>query len=146
MQLDTLMTALDSITDLGGRVVVASSIEAALDAVKPFSTWPCAAVFGLRENAGQNEMGIGNGPRHRVTVTLRLMTMTRDVTDQRGQAAMAQLDSLRESLKAACLGLLPDTDYEPLEYVGGQMAYAQAGTIAWIDDFQTRYYLIHQPQ
>lgn len=145
MQLDTLLTALGTIEDLGGRVIVASNIEAALDAVKPFSAWPCAAVFGLRENASQNEMGIGNGPRHRVTVTIRLMTMARDVTDQRGQSAMAQLDSVRAGLKAVCLGLIPDTCHEPLEYVGGQLAYAQSGTVAWIDDFQTRYYLIHTP-
>ena len=145
MQLDTLITALGTLEDVGGRVIVASNLEAALDAVKPFSTWPCVAVFGLRENAGQNEMGIGSGPRHRVTVTLRLMSMARDVTDQRGQAAMTQLDSVRTDLKAACVGLIPDTGYEPIEYVGGQLAYAQAGTVAWIDDFQTRYYLIHTP-
>ena len=145
MQLDTLITALGTIEDVGGRVIVASNLEAALDAVKPFSAWPCVALFGLRENAGQNEMGIGSGPRHRVTVTLRLMSMARDVTDQRGQAAMAQLDSVRADLKSACLGLIPDTGYEPFEYVGGQLAYAQSGTVAWIDDFQTRYYLIHTP-
>lgn len=145
MHLDTLITALGTLEDVGGRVIVASNLEAALDAVKPFSAWPCLAVFGLRENANQNEMGIGSGPRHRVIVTLRLMSMARDVTDQRGQAAMAQLDSLRTDLKAACLGVIPDTGYEPLEYVGGQLAYAQSGTVAWIDDFQTRYYLIHTP-
>ena len=145
MQLDTLITALGDIEDVGGRVIVASNLEAALDAVKPFSAWPCVAVFGLRESAGQNEMGMGNGPRHRVTVTLRLMTMARDVTDQRGQAAMAQLDSLRVDLKSACLGLVPDTGYEPMEYVAGSLAYAQSGTVAWIDDFQSRYYLIHTP-
>jgi len=104
MQLDTLITALGDIEDVGGRVIVASNLEAALDAVKPFSAWPCVAVFGLRESAGQNEMGMGNGPRHRVTVTLRLMTMARDVTDQRGQAAMAQLDSLRADWQS---GLCP---------------------------------------
>lgn len=145
MQLDTLITALNGIEDLSGRVIIASNLEAALDAVKPFSAWPCLAVFGLRETAGQNEMGMGNGPRHRVTLTLRLLTLARDVTDQRGQAAMTQLDSLRTDLKAACLGLVPDTDHEPLEYVGGSLAYAQAGTVAWIDEFQTRYYLIHTP-
>lgn len=143
MQLDTLITALGNIEDVGGRVIVASNLEAALDAIKPFSAWPCVAVFGLRESAGQNEMGMGNGPRHRVTVTLRLMTMARDVTDQRGQAAMAQLDSLRTDLKAALLGLVPDTGHDPLEYVGGSLAHASAGTVAWIDDFQSRYYLIH---
>ena len=145
MQLDAITLALTGITALGGRVIVASNLEAALDAVKPFAAWPCVAVFGLRETAGKNEMGMGSGPRHRVTVTLRLMSMARDVTDQRGQAAMTQLDSVRTDLKTALLGIIPDTGYEPLEYVGGQLAYAQAGTVAWIDDFQTRYYLIHTP-
>ena len=143
MQLDAITLALTGITALGGRVIVASNLEAALDAVKPFSAWPCVAVFGLRETAGKNEMGLGSGPRHRVTVTLRLLTLARDVTDQRGQAAMAQLDSLREDLKAALLGLIPDTGHDPLEYVGGSLAHASAGTVAWIDDFQSAHYLIH---
>ena len=143
MQLDAITAALTNITALGGRVIVASNLEAALDAVKPFAAWPCVAVFGLRETASRNEMGIGSGPRHRVTVTLRLLTLARDVTDTRGQAAMHQLVNLRVDLKAALLGLIPDTGHDPLEYVGGSLAHASAGTVAWIDDFQSAHYLIH---
>lgn len=141
MDLTATVTALETIEDIGGRVVVAATLEAALDAVKPFASWPAIAVFGMRESPGKNELGIGCGPRHRVTVTLRLLTLARDVTDQRGQAAMAQLDDLRTALHAAVLGLIPATGYDPLEYAGGSLAYAQAGTVAWIDDYTTTYYL-----
>lgn len=143
MQLTATVNALETITAIGGRVIVASNLESALDAVKPFAAWPCVAVFGLRESAGKNVMGIGSGPRHLITVTLRLLTLARDVTDTRGQAAMAQLDTVRTELKSACLGLIPDTDHTPLEYVSGNLAYAQSGTVAWIDEFTTTYYLIH---
>lgn len=143
MQLNATVAALETVPDLSGRVIVASSLEAALDAVKSFASWPAVAIFGLRENAGKNEMGIGSGPRHRVVVTLRLLVMARDVTDQRGQAAMAQLDSVRTDIKTACLGLTPDAGFEPLEYVNGSLAHAQSGTVAWIDEFTTAYYLIH---
>lgn len=141
MQLTTIVTALETIEDIGGRVVVASTLDAALDAVKPFSTWPAIAVFGLRETSSNNELGIGCGPRHLVTVTLRLLILARDVTDQRGQAAMVQIDGLRTAMHAAVLGLIPDTNYAPMEYAGGSLAYAQAGTVAWIDDYITTYYL-----
>lgn len=145
MQLNAITDALASIEGLGSRVLVASSLDSALEAVKPFNAWPCVVVFGLRENAAMNELGIGSGPRHRVTVTLRLLTLARDVSDARGQAAMQQLDGLRTDIKSACLGLVPDTGHEPLEYSGGQLAHASAGTVAFIDEFTSAYYLIHNP-
>lgn len=140
MSPDTLITALSALTPYGGRVSVASNLPAAIEAFKPWGTAPVAILYGMDEAASPNELATG-GPRHRVAVTIKLMTAARDVSDPHGKAAYAQADTARASLLPGLLGIVPDTDYDPIEYKGGQLVYAEAGTLLWLDQFITSYYL-----
>lgn len=140
MRTDTLFSALSALPALGGRVTTATTLESAIEAVKPFAVTPCAVLHGISEKAGGNELSAG-GPRHRVSVELRLLLVSRDVSDPRGAAALAALETARAAVFSALLGLVPASDHAPLEYLGGQLAYAQAGTILWLDAFTTAYYL-----
>lgn len=140
MQLTTVTAAIAALSPYAGRVCVASTLAAAIEAIKPFKATPVCVVFGVEERASPNQLATG-GPRHRVSVTLRLLTAARDVADPHGQAAYTQAETARAALLPALLGVIPDTDYHPLEYQGGRIAYAEAGTLLWLDEFVTHYYL-----
>jgi len=144
MQLSTITAAIAALDEYAGRVCVASNLAAAIEAIKPFKGVPVCVVFGIEERASENLAGEGNGPLHRVTVTLKLLTAARDVADPHGHAAYAQADSARAALLPALLSIVPDTHYAPLEYKSGSIVYAEAGTLLWLDAFATAYYL-HPP-
>lgn len=140
MNLTNIISAITTSTAYGDRVAVASNMIAAIEATKPFKSMPVCVIFGLDETAGPNELATG-GPRHRVAISIKLMTACRDVTDPHGKAAYAQAETARASLLPALLGIIPDTGYTPLEYQSGRLVYAEAGTLLWLDEFVTNYYL-----
>lgn len=140
MNLDAVTDTLQALPAFSGRVVVATDLSSAVDAVKPFAAMPCCVIHGLAERASDNALSTG-GPRQKVTVTLRLLIVHRDVTDPYGAAAMAGMNTAREEVKSAMLGLIPDTDYDALLLNTGQLAYAQTGTVMWLDEWRTAYYL-----
>ena len=140
MQLTTITATLAALEPYAGRVCVASNLISAIDAIKPFKTTPIVVVYGMDESASPNQLETG-GPRHRVTVRLKLLTAARDVSDPHGHAAYTQADTARAALLPALLGLVPDTSYTPMEYAKGSLIYAEAGTLLWLDEFVTAYYL-----
>jgi len=140
MNLDAISAAIAALDEYGGRVCIASNEEAAVDAIKPFKQMPVCVIFGITERSGPNRLATG-GPEHCVTVTLKLLTAARDVTDPHGQAAYAQIDDARAALLPGLLGLVPFVKYRPLEYQSGRLVYANAGTLLWLDEFVTSYYL-----
>ncbi len=140
MQLTTVTAASAALDAYAGRVCVASNLAAAVEAIKPFKVTPVCVVFGVEERASPNQLATG-GPRHKVSVTLKLLTAARDVADPHGHAAYALAETARAALLPGLLGLIPDTAYHPLEYQSGRIAYAEAGTLLWLDEFVTHYYL-----
>jgi hypothetical protein len=140
MNLDTLVNTLRALDAFNGRVTVATNLESAAEAVKAFNAMPCIVIHGLSERAEDNTRSTG-GPCQRVTVTLRLLIFNRDVTDSYGAAAMAGVHAARTEVQTALHGLIPDPGYTELLLIGGQLAYAQAGTIMWLDDWRTSYHL-----
>lgn len=142
MQLTTITATIAALDEYAGRVCVASNLAAAIEAIKPFKATPVCVVFGIEERASVNQLAT-SGPRHRVAVTLKLLTAARDVSDPHGHAAYLQVETARAALKPALLGLVPETGYLPLEYQSGNLVYAEAGTLLWLDTFGTDYYLSH---
>lgn len=152
MNLATILATLQTLDAFGGapavdpdparlgRVTVATDLASAVDAVKPFVAMPCCVVHGLAERAEDNTLATG-GPRQRVTATIRLLLVHRDVTDPHGAAAMAGIHTARAATLAALQGLIPDTGYNELLLNSGQLAYALAGTVMWLDEWRTAYYL-----
>lgn len=141
MNLSTLISTLTGLDAFCGRVAVASDVKAAVDAIAPFHAMPCCVVHDLRETASPNEMGVGGSPRHTVTVRIGLLIVARDVSDAIGAAALSQIDTARSSVTSALLGLVPDTGYHPIEYGTGRIAFAEGGTLMWLDEYLTRYLL-----
>lgn len=141
MDTSTLQATLTALPAFAGRVIVATDLASAVEAVKPWAAMPCCVIHGLAERASANQMGVGGGPRHAVTVILRLLIAHRDVTDPHGFNAMTGIEAARTEVKAALLGIIPETNYNPLEYRTGQLAYAQAGTVMWLDEWSTEYLL-----
>lgn len=140
MNLDAISAAIAALDEYGGRVCIASNEEAAVDAIKPFKQMPVCVIFGITERAGQNEVVTG-GPRHKVTVSIRIVTAARDAADMLGYAAYRQAQTARKTLVEALLGLVPDTNHSQMQYVSGGMIYAQAGLLLWLDEFTTHYYM-----
>lgn len=144
MKLAPLVEHLASLPVFAGRVVAAATLDAAIATVKPLAA-PSCVLFGVRETAAPNEIAGQGGPRHRVTLALSLLSVVRHVGDMRGAAAFEALDAVRADALRALLGWQPTGQdfaaWEPLEYAGGQFAYAEAGTVLWQDNFTTRYTL-----
>lgn len=140
MDTSTIYSTLAALDAFGGRIVVATDLSSAMEAVKPFTAMPCCVIHGLSERAADNRLSTG-GPSQLVTVSIKILIVHRDVTDAFGAAAMVAVHTARVAEQAALQGLIPDTGYTETLMVGGQLAYAQAGTVMWLDEWRTSYYL-----
>lgn len=140
MDTSLIIQTVTALSSFAGRVAVASDLQSAIEAVKPFASMPCAIIYGVAERAGDNGLATG-GPRQQITASFRLLLINRDVSDPYGCASLQNLQPAIDASRAALLGLVPATNYDPLLLMSGQLAYAQAGTVCWLDEWRTHYYL-----
>lgn len=105
---------------------------------------PALWVVPLRETADANLL-IG-GLHQRITVTLGVVYVVRQVQDAVGGAANDDLADLRGAVLGALLGWTPalatgapTADPEPLVYAGGGLLQFANALLFWQDQFTTRY-------
>lgn len=149
MKLAPLIDKLLTIPVYAGRVSAATTLEAAVDKVKT-QPMPACVLFGVTEEPGPQRLATG-GVSHRVRVTLSLLIVTRSAADMRGAAAYAALDSVRNDTIDELLAWKPTDqelgdDWGLMEYAEGRLAWADAGTLIWLDKFKTEYTLTHLRQ
>jgi hypothetical protein len=118
------------------HVGAAATLEQAIADMK---MWPCAYLLAPREQADGNELI--NAVSQRVADRFGVLLAVRNVSDAAGDAAYAELDGLRPSIKASLLNWVPATGHDPIEYTGGQLLYAANGLLVWGDEFTTVHYL-----
>lgn len=98
---------------------------------------PAAYVYALAERAARSG-GIGYVAQQ-VTARFGVVIAARNLRDARGEAAAADLEPLRTSVRAALVGWAPAAGYDRCEYVGGRLLQLAQAVLWWQDDFETTY-------
>lgn len=127
--------------EFAGRISAATDIEAALSKITP-KTSPSLVLYGVREEAQGSTLV--NAIRQRVDVEISVLTIVRQVSDMGGSAAYEALATHRGTVMDAMLGTPVELqtygdDWLPVEFASGKIAFAEAGTLVWMDVFKTGY-------
>lgn len=115
------------------RVAGAAEFAAAMPDVKQL---PSAYVIELANRVGPSGTGtlvVSQLNEIRFGVVLAV----RNLSDTRGEAAKAALNTLRESVMTALLGWPPEPDYDPCEYGGGRLLQIDNQVLWWQDEYVT---------
>lgn len=99
---------------------------------------PACFVIPMREQPGRAIDA--NVMQQKVTVTLGVIFVVRNVGDTLGGAAGADVEQLRLAVRAQLYGWTPDPAYDPLERGLGQLLAFRDGHAWWQDQFITSYY------
>lgn len=129
------------VPQVSGRIFGAADLAAAAGA-RP----RVPALFVLREDERARPNERLQGPalqavRHHVSV----VAAVRNVRDPRGEAADAELLSLRQEVMAALLGWIPPDCQTPVEYAHGRRLGFDDQVLWWGDVFATGSYLEQRP-
>lgn len=117
------------------KVSGASNFAAARDDLK---TAPAAYVIPLRDAASANQLG-GGAILQPVREQFGVALAVSNLRDASGVAAQAEFERLRRLVIDKLLGFVPGTDYEPVEYVGGNILMMDAAVLWWQLTFTTGY-------
>jgi hypothetical protein len=117
------------------RLVEGAAKYAALKAPPPVASQPAAYVMVLREAAGPNRV-LGT-VRQRLAVTYGVVLITTNVADAKGAQASAEIDALKQLVRAALIGWQPTRDWEPTTLASGALLDLTGGTIAWMETYTT---------
>lgn len=79
---------------------------------------PAAYVIATGDKAGENDLQ--NGIRQNIRDDFDVILVL-DTQDERGQEAVDLLHDLRAELWRALIGWKPGSDYDPIEYEGGEL-------------------------
>lgn len=82
-------------------------------------TFPCAYVVPLDDNPGEQRSK--NGYRQEVRDGFAVIVRIANTADERGQAAIDSVRTLRTEIWQALLGWQPSSDYNAIEYEGGNL-------------------------
>ena len=118
------------------KVSGAANFAAARDDLK---NPPAAYVLPLNDAAGANQLGGGailQPVRERFGVVLAVSNLR----DAKGESAQAEFERLRRLVITSLLGFVPGTDYEPVEYGGGNVLMMDASVLWWQLVFTTGYF------
>jgi hypothetical protein len=82
---------------------------------------PCAFVIPLDDNPGEPKSA--NGVWQELADSFAVIVALSNTTDEKGQAAVASVRSVRTQLWAALLGWRPSEDYNGIYYQGGSLLH-----------------------
>lgn len=139
MQLASVVSRLNAISDFAGRVFLEANDAEAIQRVQqivPTGT-NGAVVFGPRETADKSER-LG-GVEQRITVRFMILICARYAGE--AMAAYASLDTLIATTRSQLLGWVPAIGYRELHLQSGALLYTSPGLLIWGDTFDTFYYI-----
>jgi hypothetical protein len=115
----------------GSRVAGAAEFKVLPEAAN--LTVPAAYVLPLDDNPGPNRSGTGY--RQTVREGFAVVVVLSNTTDERGQAAVSSVHSLRAELWAALLGWQHEADAGPCEYEGGSLLHLDRARLYYQFEF-----------
>lgn len=133
-----IIARLDADKAASGLKIVggAAQFQAAAE-TKPLAT-PAAYVMLLEESPGESEMA--SDLIQLVRVTVGVVLAERNVADAKGAAAAADMESLRNKVKAQLFGFSPSQSFAPLQRGPGKLLAFSDGLMWWQDTYFTSYY------
>ncbi|QDY99063.1 hypothetical protein FQ775_01020 [Nitratireductor mangrovi] len=117
---------------------------AAIDTV-PLSR-PAVYAFIKEEASTANERGTGP-VLQRCEADVAVIIITDNVGDHEGAAASGDLEALKQTVRAALIGFVPDAsqDGTPVEHLSGQLIKFRQGTVWHEELFAAAYYIAEVP-
>lgn len=103
------------------------------------SQYPAAYVFPLSERADPNAMLGAHDQRVRVDVAVEIMVRHAAEAASGGPAA-EKLEDVRDEIRAALAGFVPEPGARPLDHVEGRVMSFEAGLVVWRDTWSTEIY------
>lgn len=97
------------------------------------------AAYGFLAGETGSDSPTWSRTRQRVPVQIGLVLVARNVADARGEAAAADIDTLRAAVRAALLGWVPAAGCAPMQFASGALAAFRAGALWWLDTWRTEY-------
>ena len=117
-------------------VAGAADFAAAAETTPPAT--PAAYVLPLQESASSNALSCAVAQT--VTASFGIALALTNVADAKGEAALADLKTVREAVGPALLGWTPDGEtYAPLEFAGGALLGFKNGVLWWQDVYITQF-------
>lgn len=132
-QLKTIKT--DGVAEFR-KVAAAANFAAARDDMKQP---PAAYVIPLNDAAGANQLG-GGAILQPVRETFGVVLAVSNLRDSTGVAALTEFRRIRRLVIDELLGFVPVTDYEPIEYGGGNLLMMDTAVLWWQLKFTTGYH------
>ena len=124
---------------MGKFVTVGGAMDLAALGDQPPQT-PSAYVYFKQDAAGENTRMMG--VLQRVACDIGVMIITANVSDPRGEANAADLEtSLKPAVFAALLGWQPPTADDVISYAYGKLIRTRDGVVWWEMTFDCAYYL-----
>lgn len=118
----------------------ASGLQRASDS-NPTAT-PAAYVFLSEESADENSI---DAPMvQHLSATVSTVLVLRNVGDLTGAAATVDMDTLREQVRSALHGFVPDTDHDPLAIDRSALLAFRDSHLWWQMTWRTAYYAVAQ--
>ena len=117
--------------------LVGGSIEFEAAAASAPAVMPAAFVIPLGEDPRPSQGA--NFIRQQIRTSLGVVLAVKNVADTKGEAAQADLTTLRIAVQAALLGWSP-TDAEPLERGAGRLLGFKNSVLNWQDVYHTNIY------
>ncbi len=120
-------------TAFGNRVSGAAEFGQALE--KDSVTAPAAWVVPLGDDASDQTM---TGSRFTLTERFAVFVVVDNSADERGQAAQTDVYALRAAVWSAILGWQPSSDYDPINYEGGEPIKLDRARLFYRFEFSTK--------
>jgi hypothetical protein len=98
---------------------------------------PAAFVINLKENAAPT--AVSDFVIQRVSVTLGVVLVVRNLSDAKGAAAGIDMEALSKAVKTQLLGWQPCEGYDPLERGSSNLLTFKDGHMWWQDTYLTSY-------
>ena len=127
-----LQASVPALKQVGAAAQFQSAVES-----NPRAT-PAAFVISLSEDPLPSAMA--DQVIQRVSMTLGVILVVKNLTDHKGVAAGQDMEALRAQVKAALLGWQPAPSYDPLQRGRGTLMVFKDGHMWWQDIYLTATY------
>ena len=125
MNIDAIVTQLETVTGLTGKVAVGQPAQ-----TESLSTGPTCWITDISESAGPNTRV--NAPAlQRIDTRLGIVL------------AGVDLDSVltrRDAVRSALIDFQPDAPGDPITYRAGRMEFLDPGIVLWRDEYEFAFY------
>lgn len=129
----------DQVPDLAGAEDALQLADLLERGILP-QRFPHAFVLPVGDDAEPNLIATG-AVRQRVTETIAVLLVHKHAGEKTGGRVRAALEPLKQAVRAALMGWVPDPDYTPFELVRARLVGLAGGAAFLQLDFRTAWHL-----